>query len=175
MKKQLMICLTACALLSACATTQASKEAMLRAEQDVRNAESSLSAAKNAGAETYAAVNISSARIVLQTAKGELGIKQYGKASFSAQSSMEFSRNAISESETAKKLGVEAKRKEEDESRRKAILEAQAKAKAESAAKKSKPAVKAKTVKPAAKSKATQPEPATQQKEEPKKKSWWSW
>ena len=168
MKKQLMICLTACALLSACATTQAGKEAMTRAQLDVQNAESSLAAAKNAGAETYAPVNIGSARIVLQTAKGELGNKQYGKASFSAQSSLDFSRNAISESETAKKLGAEAKRKEE-ESRGKAILEAQAKVKAEPAPKKSepvasgKPALKAKTAKPAAKSKEVQPEPAAQQ------------
>lgn len=181
MKKQLIVCLTACAFLSACATTKATKEAMSRAQQDVQNAESSLAAARNIGAEAYAVVNMSSARMELQTAKSELGNKQYDKASFHAKSSLGFSGNAVSEIEAVKKREAEMKLRQAEEAQRKAALEVQAKAKADAAAKKSKPAagskpsVKAKVAKPAAKPKAVPQEPAAQQKEEPKKKSWYSW
>lgn len=181
MKKQLMICLTACAFLSACATTRAAREAMTRAQQDVQNAESSLAAAKNAGAETYAPVNISSARMVLQAAKSELGNKQYDKASFSAQSSLEFSGNAIRETEIARKREAEAKRRQAEEARQKAVLEEQAKAKAAAAPKKAKPAaggkpaVKSTIARPAAEPKAVPQAPPAPQKEEPKKKSWLPW
>lgn len=179
MKKQLILGLAACALLSACATTRATKEAMSRAQQDIQNAESSLAAARNAGAEAYAVVNMSSARMELQTAQSEFGNRRYDKASFHAQSSQSFSANALSEIEAARKRQAEIKLRQAEEAQRKAALEAQAKSKTEAAAKKSKPAasskpaVKVKVVKPAAK--PVQQEPAAQPKEEPKKKSWWPW
>lgn len=179
MKKQLILCVTACAMLSACATSKAAKAALAGAQRDIQNAESSLAAARNAGAEVYSIVNMSSARTELRTAMSELGKARYDKASFHAGSSLDFSRNAISETETVKKR--EADLRHAEEARQKAVIEEQAKAKAAAAPKKSKSAASGKSAvrstnaKPAVKPKAAPQEPAAPQKEEPKKKSWFPW
>lgn len=175
MKNQLLLCLAVCALLSGCATTKTDKEAMSRAQLDIQNAESSLAAARNSGAEIYAVVNMSSARTQLQMAKNELGNRKYDRASFSAQSSLDFSRNAAGEIETAKKLEAEAKLRQAEEARRKAAAEEQVKVKAAVSPRTPKPGIKLKSARPAAKINPAQQEPAAQRKEEPKKKSWWSW
>lgn len=180
MKKHLILCLTACAFLTACATTKATREAMSRAQLDLQNAESSFAAARLAGAETYSITNLRTSLVNLQAARTEFAGRKYAKATLSAQSSLYFSKNAISETETAKRHEAEAKLKQAEEARREAAIKEQEKAEAKAAAAKkaksaakSKPAAKAKVVQPAAKTTVAPPAPAAQKKEEPKKKSWW--
>ncbi|HBA60289.1 MAG TPA: hypothetical protein DCZ92_05645 [Elusimicrobia bacterium] len=147
---------------------------MARAQQDLQSAESSFTAARFAGAETYSITNLRTSLVNLQSARTEFAGKKYTKATLSAQSSLYFSKNAISETEVAKRHEAEAKRIQEEEARREAAIKEQEKADAKAkAAKKAKPAVKAKVTQPAAKTTAAPPAPAAQKKEEPKKKSWW--
>lgn len=174
MKKRLMVMGAVCVCLAACATTKASREALAKAQRDIQNAEYSFSAAKNAGAETYAAVNYSTARIELQAARNELDNKKYNEASVSARNSIGFSNSAINETEAARKKEAEEKVKQAEEARRKAAEE-RAKVKSKSGpSKTAKPEEKKKPGQPDAKTKAAAQTEAPK-KEEPKKKSWWSW
>lgn len=171
MKRQLILCFTICVFMSACATTRAAREAMTNAQGVIQDAETALAAAKNGGAETYAAALVRSAAKDLQNAKDEFGKKEYAKAVFYAQNSSGLGKSAVSETEIAKKREAEAKQKAE-ESRRKAALEEKAKAEAAAKAAQDKAAANKTAAKPVA---PAVPQPAPPKKEEPKKKSWWPW